>query len=150
MKKGVTRKFFLQVNDIIRYEGIVYRIDFVQPGIRNFIVHDMETGLKIPCQLKEGSYDLLCPSKVKTEIKRNVRISRRCHTSNVFNKPNLSKSTAVQETKPEPTISIETPQTNIPIVESYIEKKEEAIPVEEKKESYSSYIPAIRSYCSIM
>jgi hypothetical protein len=146
MKKGVSRKFFLQVNDIIRYEGIVYRVDFVQPGIKNYILHDMENGLKIPCQLKDGSYDILCTSKMKTEIKRNVRISRRYHKS----KPAL-----VPTSSSDPLVPVESPvdtttPPSIPIVETYIEKKEQTIPIEEKKESYTAYIPSISSYCSIM
>jgi hypothetical protein len=160
MKRGTkqipNRKFFLQVNDIVRHDGIVYRVDYVQPATNNYILHQMETGCKIPFNLMGERPIILLSKRTKMDLKRNIRIMRRVRNlkrsinSAVLEKsiisPSLSNETIEQSVK-----QVEvSKEPMLDIVESYIEKKEQEELVE-KKVASSSYIPSsITTYCSIM
>lgn len=152
------RKFFLQVNDIIRFEGMVYRIEYVYTGTPNVILHNMETGIKMPQMIKEHQVTILCSKRLKSDLKRTVRITNSISHRFKTSSSKSANSKQEQQEIPSPpvntvsqltdTSSSEASPTTVLIKDTYIEEKEKSIPVEEKKSQ--SYIPSISNYCSIM
>lgn len=165
------RKFFLQINDIIRVDGIVYRVEHIHSDTKYYTLHNMETGVKMPLRLNERDYTLVCPKKLKTDIKRYVRNTHRYNIRSRSNSDTTIPSTfqvqrqipiitnekrdtpeqeSTQEIHPESTTA---PTVALTIQNDYIEKKESTTSeqVHDKPiEKNNSYIPSITQYCSIM
>lgn len=165
-------KNMLSQNDIIRYNGLVYRVVYTQPNGSVYILHELATGARIPCMLKNRQYTVLLNKRLKNDIKRSVRTLRR------YNSRNPREPTVVAccvTDQPSNTNTVDTiaaipvETSKIHIVESYIceqEPKEvvveptpvpEPVPVPEEKKSEPtptpsspSYIDSVSSYCSIM
>ena len=116
------QKSMLNVNDIIRYNGIVYRVEFIQQNGTMYILHDMEHGVRIPCMLKNRTYTILVSKRLKNDIKRSVRNLRRYSKRNEPEKPQSMSSYPAQ---PIETVELSSGETSkIHIVESYITEQE--------------------------
>jgi hypothetical protein len=169
------QKIMLQQNDIIRYNGMTYRVDFIQPNGGVYILHELSSGVRIPCMLKNRQYTILMNKRLKNDIKRTVRTIRRYNSRNP-RKPVIDSSKPLERIDEESNKEFHTSDSyessKIHIVESYICEQEISIPspipeslpslapstqqpsdripetqVENKNETQSSYMS---SYCSIM
>jgi hypothetical protein len=172
-----SKKTMLQQNDIIRYNGMTYRVDFIQPNGGVYILHELSTGVRIPCMLKNKQYTILMNKRLKNDIKRSVRTLRRYNSRNPRKTIDVPTK-SFERIDEEPTKGDVSDSSKIHIIESYICEQEISTPsptpeptqvttissteqvsnetsVENKKDEEqpsqsTSYIGSYSSYCSIM